>query len=202
MMRSLNLLATACASATLLASCAAGRQCPEARSAAATPSAPAPAEPPAVSPAPTPTPEPASATSAPPAKELPRAEPDQNTGVVDPAPINAALAQACGEWTFDQILQHLTGTGVDRMKLEIEVYQGGQRAIGGAAADEARVLVERHDLLDDSIQSERHHVTLRKRTKADADAQQCDGWFVEQARVEWKCVRGSERGRWIKHWCP
>ena len=48
------------------------------------------------------------------------------------------------------------------MKVEMEVLEAGKPAIGGAAADEARIVIERVDLLDDSIGGERTFTTLRK----------------------------------------
>ena len=131
----------------------------------------------------------------------PEIEPDQNTGVIDPQPLNAALQKACGSWTFDDLILELTGRGPDRMKVQIEVYAQGKLAIGGPAADEARVFVQRDDVLDLSIRGERYYVTLKLYTESNSP-HQCGGWFVDQARVEWRCAKGNDQGRWVRHWCP
>lgn len=126
--------------------------------------------------------------------------PDQETGVVDPAPLNDVLTKACGTYTFDDVFAHLARGGPDRMKIEMEVLQGGEPAIGGAAADEVRLLVERVDLLDDSVGGERSIVTLRHRTAEHPSG--CAGWFIENFRMEWRCVRGGLEGKWVHHGCP
>ena len=86
------------------------------------------------------------------------------------------------------------------MKVEMEVLEAGKPAIGGAAADEARIVIERVDLLDDSIGGERTIATLRKRTASPTST--CEGWFVESLRMEWRCVRGGLEGKWVRQWCP
>ena len=191
----------------LAAGCAASAPppCPEPASPATMASAAQPAPPPEpAKPA-----EPPSATVAPepprPEQKVvwPRITPDQHTGVIDPQPINDALVKACGSWRFDDLVLQLMGAdpGPERTKLEIELYAHGKRAIGGGEADEARVFVQREGLLDDSVGGDRYYLTLKLKTK-DQAPHRCAGWFVEQGRAEWRCVRGKEQGRWVRHWCP